>query len=382
MGLFYDKQHNSKQAIKFYNRSLKKKTDDAYLIASNYRNLAKIYFDNAKYQMAGQYYDSTLIHMNTKIREYKAIKKKRDNLEDVIKYEAIAQQNDSILNIVALSDGDKKSFYEDYIVKLKKADAEKAKLEKAAQEKAERENRNNDSDDDMANVKSADGKDRLMDTDPKKQLIPKKPIPNSDLSGKTTSATGKNETFYFYNPSTVAYGKVEFRKRWGTRTLKNNWRLSSLKNTDEVATERPIAENSDSIQAKDAKAKADKAIVEEKYTPEFYIKQLPTSQKVLDSLAKDRNFAYYQLGVIYKEKFKEYKLSASKLEQLLNNNPEERLILPSMYNLYLIYQIIDKDKAIAMKNKIIAQYPQSRYAQLLQNPEHERFGANDSGSCL
>uniref|UniRef100_UPI0037518A41 tetratricopeptide repeat protein n=1 Tax=Flavobacterium sp. TaxID=239 RepID=UPI0037518A41 len=108
--------------------------------------------------------------------------------------------------------------------------------------------------------------------------------------------------------------------------------------------------------------------VNEKYTTNFYIKDIPTDRIVLDSLAKQRNFAYYQLGVIYKEKFKEYQRAATKLEKLLENNPEERLILPSMYNLFKIYEIIDKDKALAMKSRIIAQYPDSRYAQIISNP--------------
>jgi hypothetical protein len=75
----------------------------------------------------------------------------------------------------------------------------------------------------------------------------------------------------------------------------------------------------------------------------------------------------YQLGIIYKEKFKEYKLAASKLEQLLQQNPEEKLVLPTMYNLYKIYQVIDADKALAMKNSISKQYPDSRYAQIINN---------------
>ena len=47
------------------------------------------------------------------------------------------------------------------------------------------------------------------------------------------------------------------------------------------------------------------------------------------------------------------------------NKPEERLVLPSMYNLFKIYEIIDSDKALAMKDKIITQFPNSRYAQIL-----------------
>jgi tetratricopeptide (TPR) repeat protein len=100
-------------------------------------------------------------------------------------------------------------------------------------------------------------------------------------------------------------------------------------------------------------------------TADFYLKRIPDSQKEIDSIAKERNFAYYQLGVVYKEKFKEYKLAADKLEKLLENNPEERLVLPSMYNLYKIYEIIDKDKALAMKDRIIREYPDSRYASIL-----------------
>ena len=62
--------------------------------------------------------------------------------------------------------------------------------------------------------------------------------------------------------------------------------------------------------------------------------------KEIDSISKERNYAYYQLGLIYKEKFKEYELAKSKFETLLKSNPEERLILPSKYNLYKIYTAI------------------------------------------
>jgi hypothetical protein len=40
----------------------------------------------------------------------------------VILYEALAKRNDSILNVVAMNDSDKITFFEKYIVKLKAAD--------------------------------------------------------------------------------------------------------------------------------------------------------------------------------------------------------------------------------------------------------------------
>jgi hypothetical protein len=63
-------------------------------------------------------------------------------------------------------------------------------------------------------------------------------------------------------------------------------------------------------------------IIVEEYTADFYLKQLQPTQAAIDSIGMERNKAYYQLGVIYKEKFKEYELATNKLE-LLQNSPEE-----------------------------------------------------------
>ena len=107
-----------------------------------------------------------------------------------------------------------------------------------------------------------------------------------------------------------------------------------------------------------------------RFDPQTYVDLIPKNQKVLDSLSTERNFAYYQLGLIYKEKFKEYSLASEKLEGLLNNNPEERLILPSKYNLYKVYETTgDTANADRVKNDILNNHPESRYASILRNPE-------------
>ena len=155
--------------------------------------------------------------------------------------------------------------------------------------------------------------------------------------------------------------------------MQDNWRVSSISSKENGKTEDSNAEDAETDN--DAKGTAD---VEGKYTTDFYIKQIPESQTTIDSLSKERNFANYQLGIIYKEKFKEYQLAINKFEKLLKDNPEERLVLPSMYHLYKIYEILDKQKADAMKESIVAQYPNSRYAQILQNSSSKTEESNDS----
>ncbi len=342
MALFYDKNKKYDVAQKYYNTSLKAKSNDPYLVASNYRNLADISFNKAKYVTAGKYFDSTLTNLKPRTREFKLIQKKRENLEDVIKYEAIAQTGDSILKITAMSEKDRENYYASFIEKLKKEDEIlKKRLEK---EQANAQNQSN-----KDGAESSSGKSNVASesyaTSKEQSLL--------SSNSSNVAFTSKPGDFYFYNATTVALGKKDFISKWGKRAHGANWRLSDEENKN------------DSNEDENSSAKADE--IDQRYTTSFYLNRLPTNQSVLDSIAKERNFAYYQLGVIYKEKFKEYPRAAAKLEKLFEYNPEDRLVLPSMYNLYKIYQIIDPVKAEEMKNNIIAQYPDSRYAQLLSN---------------
>lgn len=333
--LFYDKQNNDKEAVFNYNNSLDYQTNDKYTVASNYRNIAEIYFYNAEYRLAGNYYDSTLVSLQPRTREYNAIKKKRVNLDDVIKYEAIVTRNDSILNIVSLSEPERVAYFEKYIGEIKKKEQEALQKQK-------------DFEDQQA---------RLAEN-PYSETVNN----SSTQISKTAGASIAGNTFYFYNPATVAQGKLDFAKRWGKRKADGYWRISSTNQPKEIVEEeQELVTNT-----KDSKEDKPEAI-DPRLTTEFYNSQIPNSQIAIDSIADERNFAYYQLGVIYKEKFKEYQLSANRFELLLGTNPEERLVLPAMYNLYKVYEIINPSKALAIKNQIINQYPNSRYAQILSN---------------
>lgn len=351
IALFYDKQKNDKQAIKYYNKSLRKQTADKYLTASNYRNIAEINFYNAEYLKAGKYYDSTLTKLNDRTREYRAIAKKRLNLDDVIKYEAIVTANDSILYVVSLSEDERNAYYADYIEKLKEQDLIKQKeMERLALIEENKANNAGGISGGKGNNLSISGED--INTASRSKFAPPSIGGNDD----------QTSNFYFYSQTNLAFGKSEFRKKWGKRELKDNWRFSKLSNNNSNSEEEENA-----IAEKEEEKVADNPA----YKVEFYTSQLPSDQKVLDSLKIDRDFADYQLGSIYKEKFKEYQLAAAKFEKLLGNQPEERLILPSKYNLFKIYEIIGSPKANDMKQQIIAEYPDSRYAQIIQNPNQE-----------
>ena len=297
-------------AVAYFNKSLQRKSKDSYLNALNYHTIADLNFDDSNYTLAGAYYDSTLAHYKKNSKPHRLVKKRRDNLEDVIFYESIAKENDSILKLAAMPADALEGYFENYISILK----EEAEKEKAIGVKA--------------------------------------------TARRTNKAIIKNKRdggFYFYQSATVAYGKGEFSSLWGARPLEDNWRWSN----------KTVIDNSKDTNALQNEAASNEAPL----TPAFFINQLPSTPKAIDSLSKARNFAYYQLGLIYKNKFKDYQRSQDKLEALLKQTPEERLILPAKYNLYKVYTLQERtDLANGIKQSIISDYPSSQYAQILLNP--------------
>ena len=334
---FHQGQSRDSIAEIYYNKAItsnKALNNDNVLFAKNYVTLGDMYFDKSEYKVAGAYYDSTLTNMIEKSKPYRVVKKKRENLEDVIYYEGIARANDSILHLVKLPKEDQVSYFEEYIKDLKVRDSIASEILKKKSSKIKNVALNK-------GISSSFGR-------PQGNNLPGAPGSN-----------GGNSDFYFYNSSTALYGRNEFIKLWGERKAQDNWRLS-------VGAKGKKGFN--------PKTKGEGEIVTqlELYEPEYYIEKLPTNQVAIDSIAKERNFAYHQLGLIYKENFKEYELAKAKLTNLLESNPEERLILPSKYYLYKIYELLgETGEAEIAKKRIIAEHPNSRYAEILRNPNSQ-----------
>ncbi|MFD0795887.1 tetratricopeptide repeat protein [Maribacter chungangensis] len=324
---FHLEQGSDSLAIAYFNKSLRATQNTPKLNALNYENLAEYNFDRNNYKDAGAYYDSVLPNLDENSKKYRTISKKLNNLEDVIKYEDIVQYTDSVITLYELPIDDRIAYFENYIADLKKA-----------QEAAQKKEKDKITEGFAAFAKSKGGKEN---------------------KGK----------FYFYNITSLGYGQNEFKNRWGNRELADDWRWSN----------KGVARASEATGELASEVTSDAELTEdEKFSLDFYMDRVPNDVSIIDSLKTERNFANYQLGLIYKEKFKENLLAAGKLEKVLESNPEERLILPSKYNLYKIYEEEGSPLTANMKADIISNHPDSRYAEILLNPQ--AVLANDSDS--
>lgn len=294
-----------------------------YQVGLSYEKAGNYYFDKASFVKAGAFYDSVLASVkNDNTKRIRKLKRKRESLEEVILYENLLKHNDSILTIVAMSESERIAYFEKHIAKIKKAD-DIAAIQKENQERSQGTGFGDNSN------------------------------PN-DFSGKGTTGSSK---WYFYNAQAIGFGKAGFQRIWGNRQLKDNWRLSEASNNVAISTPS-------------ASLMSDKAIAESnKYDINSYLSKIPSDEKEIQKMYDANSNALYQLGLLYKERFKENELARLRLERFLNEKPKEKLILPAKYHLYRIYEQTGDPKLARIKQEMLTDYPNSRFTQIIENPE-------------
>ncbi|SDT86635.1 hypothetical protein SAMN04487762_0060 [Polaribacter sp. Hel1_33_78] len=308
--------HQNKDSIQLalsnYNNSLRAKNGSDQQKTFTFEKLGNLYFKDAEYQFASAYYDSVLqVSTDSLDIRIRRVKRKYRNLASLIKFEEVVATNDSIVRIAALSKDEQKLFFESYIEKLKKADEEAAQLR-------------------LNQLAFGDSGDGLQ-----------------------SSNKGK---WYFYNSQSLSFGKTEFQKIWGSRKLEDDWRWS------EKATIGGASEKDSTPVNK----------VNLKYDLDAYLSSIPVKKEKIDSLQTERNQALYELGLIYKEQFKNQNLAKLRLERLARLQPKEALILPINWHLYQIYNSLeDAEMTEKYKNVILTQFADTKFAQVILNPEEK-----------
>lgn len=312
VGVLEEERDSINNAVANYKKSLRALNGSDKQKTYTYEKLATINFKNLEYVTAASYYDSVLLVAKDKENlRIKRIERKVKNLASLIKYENILQKNDSILSLVSMTDKQRNNYFQAFIDSIKKQD------ELLAQQKLNK-------------------------------------ISFGTSFGGGGGKSNNKGKWYFYNPQSIGFGKGEFQRVWGNRPLEDNWRWSD--NTKANASIQDSVTISQKIK---------------KYDLDTYLSQIPTKKREIDSLKNERNQALFELGLIYKEQFKNKERAIGDLERLLNSDPKERLILPANYHLYLLYKEDNNPKATQYKEVVLNDYPESPFARVIEFPEEE-----------
>jgi tetratricopeptide (TPR) repeat protein len=282
----------------------------------SYLALAKLYFSVGEYNSAYSFYDSTITYMNSDFRLYEQTNDRKLILEDLVLNMNRVELEDSLQMLSNLSVSEQSIIFN----KIIQDEFEQERI-KAEEERLRQQNVNS------SRYNSGRG----------------------DQFGNNTS--GGN--WYFYNPATISFGVSEFRKKWGSRKLEDNWRRKDKKNILNFDVDT---------------SSVDSSILATQNTkdPKYYFDQLPkTNEDFINSDSKIKE-SLYQLGLIYRDGLDEINLSTDQFSSIYERFPKDQQYASlALYNMYLNYEKSQDIKSDLVKSILLSKYSNSIYAKSL-----------------
>ncbi len=308
------------QAVSYYKLSAQKSISNTNQKAISFLSIADIYFKQKKYTLAQAYYDSTVTFLDNSYPDYEKISSKTRYLTELVKNLKTVQLQDSLQNLGKMTEKEKFAVIDQVINQIKKE--EKLKQQEAQQERT------------SANFLNQN----LRNT-------------NSDNQG------GK---WYFYNPNALSMGHSGFIQKWGRRKLEDDW---CRKNKASVDFDQ--ISNADTTQQT---TNGDQKQISNK-SREYYLKDIPTTDSLLNISNKQIQEALFNIANIYQDKLKDYNQAISVYEDLIQKFPDNKFLLLTYYRLYSLNKNLNNvEKTNYYKNLIIEKFPETNYAKVLINP--------------
>lgn len=296
----------------------------------SFLSLADLHLEDREYELAQAYYDSTLANMNEDHPRYQEVSNNAKSLTELVEQLMVVLRNDSLRDICNLDEDARYVRMEEIIEGLRVAQEEAAaEAERLAEE----------------------------------------------ALSESLSVPGAATAFWPYNPNLREKGKQDFLAQWGDRPLEDHWRRSR-RLASGFGTIEDVAEEVASV---DLLASGG-----ELPTPEELLESLPCSDDQRAAADVETATAVYQSGVIYKEKLDDTDNAIEAWVDLLDRYTESAEHPLAHYQLYRTYLFLEETENYQnpfcatcnsqyWADQISLLYPDSEWAQLVENPDFVDF---------
>ena len=332
------------KAINYLRKSVAAYQTNQIQRAQSALKVASMFFDRDEYELSQAYYDTAVTSMTRDMEGYDSILNISRTLNELVMYSSTVSHQDSLLRVAAMDSVSRNMLIDKIIAQL------------VQKEKEEEEQRRYE-----------------------EQLA----LMGASIGQTNASVTEQNNSsaWYFYNSAALNRGFTEFTRKWGMRKLEDNWRISDKQSIaafaqggiddDGLAISNGPMSKQDSLNAT--------------YTEHdrgYYLKDLPLTpeqKEVADSLIAD---ALYNLGFLYMDRLNNLPRSIESYETLDSRYPGNEKELPTWYALYRMYgEQANAEKSQHYKDKIFDKYPNSSYAQFIEDPDYfKKLEAQDRES--
>lgn len=301
--ILFSKDSISK-AVSYLNKAIKENTSDKNLLSRGYEQLSELSFKKHNYVLSGKYLDSTLNNLDKNSKKYWELNRRKKGLDRVVKLEENIVLYDSLIKLSSYEPSKLNEVLNQIEVK-----AQKPKTKNQTE------------------IRSVD---------------------------KARYRNNTKTNFYFYDVKLVELGKKSFQTIWGQRTRESYWRSVSTK-------VMPGAEK------KEEPAPSSEELEEIELDNQGLLLTIPRTNFQKDSINRLKNKSYLRLAEIYLEKYKDYPLTESKLNQLISLSPAKDVLAEANYLLYKSQKKQNKKEAKKIRLEIIKKFPSSKFAKILKD---------------
>ncbi|MBR6287665.1 MAG: tetratricopeptide repeat protein [Bacteroidaceae bacterium] len=341
IGNVYLNRHDTAQAIKNYETGIEKSTKGGVSKSILALQLAEIYWNKWDYINSDRCYQIALSAIDKEHAKYSEAKERSEMLNELTPHLKSINLQDSLRALARMSEAERLKVIDKIIEQVKK-DEEKAKREAEKQE---------------AN-----------------SIGNNLPIQNTNLP-KPTATLQSRTAWYFYNPQLVQTGKEQFRKQWGERKLEDNWRRSN-KTLISLESDFPNEEegelqndSTEALAANANKAAADSASNDNK-SRAYYLKDIPLTEEAMAQSTATLSDALFNSGVLLKDKVENFVMANKMFSRLFALNPDYGKNDEALFYTYQLNarqgRLTDADRN---KEQLISQYPDSKFAKNLADPD-------------
>ena len=285
--------------------------------ALSYEKLGDLSFNQKAYISAQKYYDSCARFMPEAYPNGDVVKSKAMKLLDLVNSLESAQFEDSVQRIAKMPEKEQTEFLKALIKDIKKE------------------------------------QQRLKEAQAAKLLA-------LQQQSNTNQNTSTNK-WYFNNSKLKEEGSNEFRKLWGTRENKDDWRRSDKI----IFADNKVEKDGPAIDS----AKVDLAVNQSSDTlsVESLRKGLPLTDSLFEKSIIKEMEALYTSGLLYKELLSEDKLAIAQFEKIFEKN---RICLTDLSAAFQLYKLNENSGlGNQYKDYIIKYYPNSDVANYFKDPD-------------
>lgn len=332
LGKTYLQKNDTVKALEYFKTSIEKSIRNGFDKAVSLITLGDLYYKNKNYIKAQPCYDEASKIITTEQEDYARVSKLAETLSELVVQNEIVVLQDSLQFLSTLSDEKRLEVVNKIITQLIADEKVSAEAELAKNESG---------------------------FNPEEE--------NMTLIGENPGGVG---SWYFYNSNLLKTGQSDFQKKWGKRKLEDNWRRankSSVLFAEETSSDvlpQSVDNQNDSTAISAAAASDNK-------NPAFYLKQIPVTPQQIEKSNAEIATALFNMGMIYKDKVEDYAMAVKTFDEFAKRFPTDERRLETYFQSYMLESKTgNPSKADVYKNKLISEFPNSKYVEVISQPDY------------